>query len=630
MADSSEDDQEARLSPLDCPVCCLKNADPKVLPCGHSFCKSCIEKLMQALPASCPVCRAQIIAPSSDSLPTNFTLKALIVEEEKDSSDFNMKSRRLVGDCSAHMKTRDQFCRTCERQICEDCVQDQHAESEDHDIAPVGAIVTQQREVLDATMAELITITEQLAEITNFTSTVEKTCEDQSQDLMNEITDAVKTTTRETNDEETTLKQAVQQEREVVRRTIAPMKSLHSEIALLTNYSTDICLSFQKDLQEANVSKLNGFKSVTQKKENILKNLAYLQDMKNAFTYRDPQFRSQAKSCVGKLVSRGSTLSKYMKTFELSNDNDLCGIIWPQIHWLISISCHVSGNHNFVQFNNFNFLQDDIVVETGIDKKWLTITPNFCSDRRSILSLASGQIHKFTLPTTDKTEDGMEIVATVFNLPDIIGISWDEQRKGCYALLGDGKTIVHLDIENSKAPREVMQLTEKVTLKSYTHILHIRVDGSMAVCDHGNGVIRFYPSLNGVGLSKTVKKPTELKHVEIAVPWSVCTRNEDNHWYVLWVSYSCRDKFANVFVYDASFELMGELLKVQINENVSASSQAHTSSSSSSRFGGLDRFQIFYETPKKVPDPLIMGASFCFQGEFIALKLEKKIYVYHI
>lgn len=608
MADSSEDDQEARLSPLDCPVCCLKHTDPKMLPCGHSYCKSCIEKLMQATPASCPVCRAEIVATSSDSLPTNFTLKALIVEDEQDSSDISMKARRLFGDCSAHMKTCDQFCRTCERQICEDCVQDQHAESEEHDIAPVGAIVTHQREVLDATMAELLTVTEQLAEITNFTSTVEKNCEDRFQVLMNEITDAVKTTTRETNDEETTLKQAVQQEREGVRQSIDPIKSLYSEIALLTNYTTDICLSFQKDLQEANVSKLNGFKSVSQKKENILKSLAHLQDMKNAFTYRDSQFRAQSKPCVGKLISGGSIRSKHMKTFDYYQKGS-CGIIWPETHWLVHISCRESHKHNFVQLNNFSFLQGNIEVETGVDKKWLTITPNFCSDRRSMLSLASGQIYKFTLPTPDKAEDGMAMVATVFNLPDIIGLSWDEKRKGCYALLGDGKTIVHLDIENSKAPREVMQLTEKVTLKNFTHILHVRMDGSMAVCDHGNRVIRFYPSLNDVVLRKTVKEPDNLEVDQIAVPWSVCTRNEDKLWYVLWVYCSCSEMFAKVSVYDASFKLMGELLKVKIKE--------------ASTYGS--------RTPVKSPmDPYTMEASFCFQGEYIALKLEEKIYVYHI
>ncbi|XP_071824041.1 uncharacterized protein [Apostichopus japonicus] len=628
MADSSdsEDDQAPGLTPLDCSVCCLKHTDPKVLPCGHSFCKSCIEKLIQATPASCPVCRAQIMAPSSDSLPTNFTLKALIVEEEKDYSDINNKSRRLFGDCSAHMKTCDQFCRTCERQICEDCVKDQHAESEEHDIAPVGAIVTQQREVLDATMAELLTVTEQLAEITNFTSTVEKNCEDQFQDLMNEITDAVNTITRETNEEETTLKQAVQQERKGVRQSIAPMKSLHSEIALLTNYTTDICMSFQKDLQEANVSKLNGFKTVTQKKENIFKNLAHLQALKNAFTARDLQFRSQSKSCVGKLISSGSTFSTYMKTFKLPDDGDSCGIIWPHTHWLISVSCHVSSNHNFVQLYNFNFLQDNWAVEKGIDEEWLTITPNLCSDRRNMLSLASGQIHKFTLPTSDKAKDGITLVATAYNLPEIIGISWDEQRKGCYALLGDGKTILHLEIENSKAPREVMQLTERVTLKSYTHILHVRMDGSMAVCDHGNRVIQFYPSLNGVGLSKKVKEPTN--YAETAVPWSVCTRNEDTLWYVLWVYCSCSEKLAKVFVYDASFELVGELLKVQIKNQVSPKVPGFNFSLSQAQ--QQEKRKVRPHTPPSPTDPSTTEASFCFQGEYIAVKLENKIYVYHI
>jgi len=58
--------------------------DPKtIIPCLHTFCKSCLEasiksNLKMSVTPSCPVCRALLPREEISSIPTNFTIKRLI------------------------------------------------------------------------------------------------------------------------------------------------------------------------------------------------------------------------------------------------------------------------------------------------------------------------------------------------------------------------------------------------------------------------------------------------------------------------------------------------------------------------------------------------------------------------
>lgn len=76
---------------LTCSVCYSLFADPRVLPCSHTFCKSCLDNLLQAstnysiwrplrLPLKCPQCRGVVELPPMgvDSLPANVSLRAII------------------------------------------------------------------------------------------------------------------------------------------------------------------------------------------------------------------------------------------------------------------------------------------------------------------------------------------------------------------------------------------------------------------------------------------------------------------------------------------------------------------------------------------------------------------------
>ncbi|XP_067450981.1 tripartite motif-containing protein 59 [Thunnus thynnus] len=83
---------------LTCSVCYSLFADPRVLPCSHTFCKSCLDNLLQVstnysiwrplrLPLKCPNCRSVVELPPTgvDALPTNVSLRAIIEKYQSDS-----------------------------------------------------------------------------------------------------------------------------------------------------------------------------------------------------------------------------------------------------------------------------------------------------------------------------------------------------------------------------------------------------------------------------------------------------------------------------------------------------------------------------------------------------------------
>ena len=67
---------------LTCPVCLQIFKNPKYLPCYHSYCEECLEKLCSQSEIRCPECRevAQISEGGVKSLPNNFLINRLVDE----------------------------------------------------------------------------------------------------------------------------------------------------------------------------------------------------------------------------------------------------------------------------------------------------------------------------------------------------------------------------------------------------------------------------------------------------------------------------------------------------------------------------------------------------------------------
>ncbi|XP_008296737.1 tripartite motif-containing protein 59 [Stegastes partitus] len=83
---------------LTCSVCYSLFSDPRILPCSHTFCKSCLDNLLQVstnysiwrplrLPLKCPNCRSVVELPPTgvDGLPSNVSLRAIIEKYQRDS-----------------------------------------------------------------------------------------------------------------------------------------------------------------------------------------------------------------------------------------------------------------------------------------------------------------------------------------------------------------------------------------------------------------------------------------------------------------------------------------------------------------------------------------------------------------
>lgn len=82
---------------LTCSVCYSLFSDPRVLPCSHTFCRICLEQVLQAsvsvsvwrplrLPLKCPSCRSVVELPSNgvDAMPLNVCLRAIVEKYQRD------------------------------------------------------------------------------------------------------------------------------------------------------------------------------------------------------------------------------------------------------------------------------------------------------------------------------------------------------------------------------------------------------------------------------------------------------------------------------------------------------------------------------------------------------------------
>ena len=96
-------DFKKALNNLTCPICYQLFGKPKFLPCHHSYCEECLEKMQVQSKIVCPECRAVATVPVEGvkKLPTNFLITRLV--------DELILKRKVVGEDKAK---------------CDDCSED--------------------------------------------------------------------------------------------------------------------------------------------------------------------------------------------------------------------------------------------------------------------------------------------------------------------------------------------------------------------------------------------------------------------------------------------------------------------------------------------------------------------------
>ncbi|XP_063960974.1 uncharacterized protein LOC135155529 [Lytechinus pictus] len=124
----------------ECPVCRSTFTDPKILSCSHTFCKTCLDNLLEYHGNSqirCPVCRAVTQVPNKDvgRLQVNLALKSLIED---------MKGHhQICTNCKSNDKPHaNVYCQDCDTYLCTFCLI-KHSQWEgfiDHEVIAMSEI----------------------------------------------------------------------------------------------------------------------------------------------------------------------------------------------------------------------------------------------------------------------------------------------------------------------------------------------------------------------------------------------------------------------------------------------------------------------------------------------------------
>ena len=131
------------LAELLCCVICWENYDekvihiPRLLPCSHTVCESCVKDLITSDTLVCPECRKKHRAENKEkSFPQNKYLLAHIWNKKIDAEESSQSTQKVPQErCEKHGMELVLFCfeNTCQRSICISCLADHNK----HDVKGV-------------------------------------------------------------------------------------------------------------------------------------------------------------------------------------------------------------------------------------------------------------------------------------------------------------------------------------------------------------------------------------------------------------------------------------------------------------------------------------------------------------
>lgn len=108
---------------LTCPICCCLFEDPRVLPCSHTFCRKCLEGILEdnrspvwRSPFKCPTCRKETAHTGISGLQVNYSLRSIVEKYNK------IRASPRMSECRTHSEQPlNIFCATDLKLICGFC-----------------------------------------------------------------------------------------------------------------------------------------------------------------------------------------------------------------------------------------------------------------------------------------------------------------------------------------------------------------------------------------------------------------------------------------------------------------------------------------------------------------------------
>ena len=116
-------------SGITCPLCLEIYQDPKILPCGHVYCRDpCLTGLARRssnATINCPECRQVAHIPQGDvkAFPTVYKIVSLVDSHKAGKKGLDQPDSSTVSTCQVHEgQELALYCETCSKTLCRDCV----------------------------------------------------------------------------------------------------------------------------------------------------------------------------------------------------------------------------------------------------------------------------------------------------------------------------------------------------------------------------------------------------------------------------------------------------------------------------------------------------------------------------
>ena len=112
---------------ITCSICGDLFADPKNIPCLHTFCKRCIERSIEsnkkmAVIVCCPLCRAPLPQDGMASIPTSFTISRFVETFRKHQTESAEEiSETECSNCEPNGLPAVMWCMNCTESLCCNC-----------------------------------------------------------------------------------------------------------------------------------------------------------------------------------------------------------------------------------------------------------------------------------------------------------------------------------------------------------------------------------------------------------------------------------------------------------------------------------------------------------------------------
>jgi len=117
---------------MECLICAEVYTDPRVLPCGHTYCLKCIREYSKdkypGEELDCPLCRKEFTLPSNgvDDLPRNFFVNNLLEMKQLTSVESKTSGCEACSGSgkATEVKVATVYCVECQQKLCHDCEED--------------------------------------------------------------------------------------------------------------------------------------------------------------------------------------------------------------------------------------------------------------------------------------------------------------------------------------------------------------------------------------------------------------------------------------------------------------------------------------------------------------------------